>query len=707
MSRPFLLDPLFQSVSVIPGIGPRLLKMFERMLGGTKIWDLLCHLPIDVIDRRHIVSVRDTKPGTTATVSVTVLRHTPAERKGQPYRITCFDHTGTMNLVYFRASHDWLKKQYPIDKTIFVSGKIDKYNEQIQIVHPDMVAGEHEKEDIAILEPVYPLTAGLTNRIVRKAVSGSLKNIPALPEWLDASMIKQKNWPAWNKSLHVMHFNFPGNEDIHGKAASFEPDFPARQRLAYDELLSNQLALALVRNKQMQKKGRQFKATNIIKQRILDALPFDLTESQKAVLQEISNDMNSENRMMRLLQGDVGSGKTVVAALAIAQVLENGAQAAFMAPTEILARQHAETLEPLLQGAGITCVTLTGRNKGKQREFLLQKIRDGEAQVVIGTHALFQKDVVFYDLGLAIIDEQHRFGVHQRMELSGKSDKAKGAADVLVMTATPIPRTLTLTAYGDMECSRITEKPPGRKPVDTRLVSKERMEEMIKGIGRRIRDGEQVYWICPLVEDSDVLDLTSAEERFQVLQSFFGSKTGLIHGRMKPDEKDAIIQQFADGAIAILVSTTVIEVGINVPNATVMVIEHAERFGLAQLHQLRGRVGRGRGQSYCFLVYTPLLSQNAKERLDIMRKTEDGFLISEKDLKLRGGGEVLGIRQSGLPEFRFASLESHDDLLHTARNDARFILEKDPGLKGKRGEALRHLLYLFERDQAIRYLQSG
>jgi len=502
-------------------------------------------------------------------------------------------------------------------------------------------------------------------------------------------------WPDWKASILSLH-NPASEKDL-------EASNPAQTRLAYDEFLANQLTLAILRLKQRKLKGRSFSTHGANRQKLLASLPWQLTSFQKEALGEIDADMAAPHRMLRLLQGDVGSGKTIVAALAMMNVVDSGAQATLMAPTEILARQHIETLKPYLDAAGIPFTILTGRDKGKARETILDDIASGKAKIIIGTHALFQEGVEFADLGLAVIDEQHRFGVHQRLQLSSKGL----GTDVLVMTATPIPRTLTLTAYGDMEVSRIVGKPAGRKPIDTRLIPQDTLDDMIGRIGEQIKKGVQIYWVCPLVEESEILDLAAAEERHLVLQQFYGDKVGLIHGRMKPKDKDAVMEKFAAGEISILVATTVIEVGVNVPNATIMVIEHAERFGLAQLHQLRGRVGRGDQQSYCFLVYASNLTETARERLKILRQTEDGFLIAEKDLELRGSGEVLGTKQSGLIEFRLANLAAHSDLLLSARHDSALILEKDPDLKTPRGEALRTLLYLFERDQAISYLRSG
>lgn len=694
--RPFVLDPLFRAVTTLPGIGPRNGTLFEKLLSGGKILDLLLHRPVDIIDRRFSPTLDAAQTGQIVTLTLTVMKHFPNQRRNQPYRVWCTDDTAGINLVFFHAHADYIEKQLPVDARVIVSGTIEKLNDKIQMVHPDAIGSEEDRESIATIEPVYPLTAGLTNRTVRKAILNAAAMIPpALPEWLDPALKSREQWADWHDALTALHH--PGGE------GGLNPSNPARCRLAYDELLANQLALAMVRHHQRKRQGREFSPGGALRRLLLSALPFQLTGAQARTISEIDADMGAPLRMLRLLQGDVGSGKTVVAVLAMLNAVASGAQAALMAPTEILARQHAQTLEPWLAACNIPFVTLTGRDKGKARDALLAQIADGTAKIIIGTHALFQDGVEFHDLGMAVIDEQHRFGVSQRMQLSAKG---KGV-DILVMTATPIPRTLTMTSYGDMDVSRLDEKPPGRKPIDTRLIPVDKAEEMMQGLARQLASGTRIYWVCPLVEESEILDLAAAEERYDILRDRFGDRVGLVHGKMKPTEKDAVMQKFAAGDIGILVATTVIEVGVNVPEATIMIIEHAERFGLAQLHQLRGRVGRGGDKSFCFLLYTAPLSETAKERLSIMRATEDGFLIAEKDLDLRGAGDVLGTKQSGLPAFRMADLTVHAGLLAIARDDARLLIEKDPDLKTQRGQALRHLLYLFERDQAIQFLRSG
>ena len=693
--RPFALDPLFAPLTSLPGIGPKNGKLLEKLVGGPKLLDVLWHKPFDIVDRRFRPTVKEAPNGHIATLTVTVEKHTPNARRNIPYRVRCKDETGLLDLVFFNAHKDYIEKQLPVGATVIVSGRVDHYQGRAQIVHPDAIGTPEEIDEIAVVEPVYPMTQGLTAKPIRKAVLAALEKAPVLPEWQDEARLKKNQLPAWREAIETLH-NPPGMNGI-------SPEHPARIRLAYDELLANQLTLALVRHHSRRQSGRSLEGDGKLRAALLKAIPFKLTGAQERSLKEIYADMKDPTRMLRLLQGDVGSGKTVVAALSMLNAVECGTQAALMAPTEILARQHAESLRPWLDAAGVRYVVLTGRDKGKAREVLLQQIANGAAQIVIGTHALFQEGVEFADLGLAVIDEQHRFGVHQRLQLSSKSK----ATDVLVMTATPIPRTLTLTAYGDMDVSRLDEKPPGRKPIETLLLSQDKAEDLVESLVKQTKTGARVYWVCPLVEESEVLDLAAATERYEILQARFGDKVGLIHGRLKPDEKDEVMGKFARGELSVLVATTVIEVGVNVPEATIMVIEHAERFGLAQLHQLRGRVGRGGDKSFCFLVYAPPLSETAKERLSTMRETEDGFLIAEKDLKLRGSGEILGTRQSGLVQFRLADLAFHGELLAAARDDAQLIIEKDVELQGARGKALRHLLYLFERDQAIAYLRSG
>ena len=692
--RPQSLTPLFAQVTSLPGIGPRLGKLVER-LAGPLVLDLLWHLPFAVIDRRNAPEVAQAKAGEIATLTVTIDEHHVPHNPRQPYRVWCSDKTGKLCLTYFNGREDYLKKLLPPGEIRVISGKIEIYQGEVQMTHPDHVVPLDERESILRVEPVYSLTGGLTQKPLQKSIAAAVALSPELPEWQDAAYLKKQKWLAWKAALAQAH--------TPGEPSDLDPLHPARARLAFDELLASQLAIALVRHHNRTLAGRAVKGDGRLQKRALAALPFQLTASQVFANAEIAADMAKPERMVRLLQGDVGSGKTLVAFLAMLTAVEAGAQAAMMAPTELLARQHYATIAPLAQAAGVTLALLTGRDGQKQKKATLQGLADGTVQLVVGTHALVQEDVEFADLALAIVDEQHRFGVHQRMALSSKAN----AVDLLVMTATPIPRTLMLAAYGDLDVSKLTEKPAGRQPIDTRTLPLERIGEVVQAAGRMIETGARVYWVCPLIEESEDIDLANAEERFRVLSARFPGKVGLLHGRLKGAERDATMAAFSEGKLSILVATTVIEVGVDVPEATVMIIEHAERFGLAQLHQLRGRVGRGSAKSTCLLLYAQPLGETAKARLAIMRETEDGFRIAEEDLKLRGAGELLGTRQSGLPDMRLADLAAHAELLAAARDDARLIVDRDPDLESERGAALRALLYLFRRDDAVRTLRAG
>ncbi|MEI6557079.1 MAG: ATP-dependent DNA helicase RecG [Rhodospirillaceae bacterium] len=692
--RPEILNPLFRPVGALKGVGPRFARLIEK-LAGPLVVDLLWHLPTGLIDRSFTPKIAEAPSGMVATLTVRVDGHAPPLMPRHPYKVRCTDETGVLELVFFHARADYLLKQLPPGQTVVVSGRIDRFHDTPQISHPDYIAPPEAGGEIERIEPVYPMTGGLAPKTLRKAIRAALDGLPELPEWLDAPYQRQQDWPDWRTALAAAH----GPAD----QAGLDPGSRHRQRLAFDELLANQLALALVRLSQRRQAGRAVRGDGVLRARVLEALPYRLTACQESALGEICADMAEERRMLRLLQGDVGSGKTIVALMAMLNAVECGHQAALMAPTELLARQHFQSLGELAAAAGLEVALLTGRDKGKARTALLQGLAAGTTRLLVGTHALFQEDVAFADLGLAVIDEQHRFGVNQRLQLSAKSR----AVDVLVMTATPIPRTLTMTAYGDLDVSRLTEKPPGRQPVKTVTIALDRLDEVADAVQRKVGEGARVYWVCPLVDESEMIDLAAATERYAVLKARFGDRVGLVHGKMKGPDKDAVMAAFAEGRLDLLVATTVIEVGVNVPAATVMVIEHAERFGLAQLHQLRGRIGRGGGASTCLMLYEGPLNETAKARLSILRDTEDGFLIAEEDLRLRGAGDLLGTKQSGLPGFRLADLAVHGELLAAARDDARLITDRDPDLKSERGQALRVLLYLFERDAAVRYLRSG
>jgi ATP-dependent DNA helicase RecG len=701
--RPSLLDPLFAPATSLDGVGPKVVALLEKVTPADvaeralRIGDLIFVLPHSLIDRRNRPEIASAAEGAIVTLEIVVDRHqAPPRGKGnQPYRVFAFDETGEIALTFFHAKGAWLENALPVGARMLVSGRMEWFNGRPSMVHPDHMVPADKAGDLPLVEPVYPLTAGLSPRVLRRILAQALARLPILPEWQDAELMRRQSFPDVAGALKRLHE--PAD------ALDVSLDNPARRRLAYDELLAGQLSLALVRARIRRLSGRPLVGDGRRVAAIRTALPYALTGSQERAVAEIDADLARPDRMLRLLQGDVGAGKTVVALMAMARAAEAGGQAALMAPTEILARQHFATISPLAEKAGLVARVLTGREKGRERAEILAGIADGSIDFVIGTHALFQDAVSYRNLVLAVVDEQHRFGVHQRLAITAKGD----APDMLVMTATPIPRTLVLSAFGDMDVSRLTEKPAGRRPIQTVTLPVERLSELVERIGKAVRDGQKAYWICPLVEESEEVRLMSAEDRAKALREVFGPLVGLVHGRMKAAEKDEAMRAFKAGDTRVLVATTVVEVGVDVPDATIIVIEHAERFGLAQLHQLRGRVGRGDKASTCVLLYEGPLGETAKRRLSVLRETEDGFVISEEDLKLRGEGELLGTRQSGTPGFQVARLEAHGDLLEIARSDARLVLERDPDLVSPRGEALRLLLYIFGRDEAVRLLRAG
>ncbi|GEP11456.1 ATP-dependent DNA helicase RecG [Methylobacterium gnaphalii] len=702
--RPSLLDALFAPARGLPGVGAKMAPLIEKLLGTderpARIVDLLFHLPQRSIARPLVGAVAQAPIGEPVTLGVTVVEHRAPAAGRRAYRVLVEDAAGThISLVFFGMPRARVEKMLPLGSHRYISGRIELWDGMRQMVHPSRIIDEAGFSDLPAVEPVYGATEGLTSRAISRLAHSALDRLPVLPEWQDPAWLKANGLMPFADALRAEHHPVDAAPPV--AEGETPPQTPARRRLAYDELLASQLALALMRARARRKPGRSNAGDGHLRERIEAALPFALTGAQRRAVEEIRADMASDRRMLRLLQGDVGSGKTAVALLAMASAVEAGRQAALMAPTEILARQHFERLTPLVGALRIRL--LTGRDRVAERRATLSDLAEGKIDILVGTHALFQESVVFSDLGLAVVDEQHRFGVHQRLALGAKGE----AVDILVMTATPIPRTLALTFFGDMDVSVLDEKPAGRQPIKTILFNIERTDEVVVGLHRALEAGDRVYWICPLVAESEFVDLAAAAERFDDLAKEFGTRVGLIHGKMPGPEKDAAMERFASGETRILVSTTVVEVGVDVPEATIMVIEHAERFGLAQLHQLRGRVGRGSKPSSCLLLYRGPLGQVAKARLEMMRETEDGFRIAEEDLRLRGEGEVLGTRQSGAAAFRLARIESDGDLLEAARDDARLIVERDPALRSERGEALRVLLYLFERDAAIRLLGAG
>jgi ATP-dependent DNA helicase RecG len=701
--RPSLLNPLFAPVTSLAGVGPKQDKLFRYLLSRDetpRLVDLLLHLPTSVIDRRARPKIRDAAVGTVVTLEVTVDRHRPPPPRNSraPHLVYASDETGDVVLTYFRSPPGFVEKLLPVGARRYVSGTLQMYDGLPQMVHPDRVVDEASFAKLSGIDPVYPLTEGLALGSLRRAIAQALTKMPDLPEWISPEVVRRCGFPPVADALTRVH--------VPVELTDILPDQPFWSRLAFDELLAGQLALALVRAQLRRPAGNRHDGDGHLRSKIIDALPYALTGSQRQAVAAIAEDLRQPVRMLRLLQGDVGSGKTVVALLAAAAVVEAGKQAALMAPTEILARQHVKTIAPLAERAGLTVAILTGREKGKDRREILARLEAGEIDLLVGTHALIQDDVIYKALALAVVDEQHRFGVRERLALTSKGE----AVDVLVLSATPIPRTLVLTYFGDMDISELRDKPAGRQPIDTRAVPDSRLEEVMDGVGRALSAGKLAYWICPLVEESEAEGtghLTNATERFESLQKRFGDRVGLVHGQMKGAEKDRVMAQFAAHEIGLLVATTVVEVGVDVPAASIMVIENAERFGLAQLHQLRGRIGRGSEASTCLLLYREPLGEMSKARLKVIRETTDGFRIAEEDLKLRGEGDVLGVRQSGLPGYRIARSDVHAQLISQARDEALRVMKDNPKLEGERGKALRCLLYLYERDEAVPLLGAG
>lgn len=686
--RPELLNPLFAEVTALKGIGPALARPMER-LGLARVVDVAFHLPTGFVDRLPRDELDMADSGKVIAITLTPVQYRFGGGARSPARVQAVDARGNhVSLVYFGGSSGWAKKLLPLNEPRWVSGKLEHYGQELQMVHPDHVLPLDQVESVGGREAIYPCSEGITSKRIAALAAQAIERAPELPEWIEPSLKAQKGWPDWRDALARIHAD--------------PADAKARERLAYDEVFANQLALLLVRGEARAKRGRALLGDGQLRDAL--KLPYAPTGAQARTIREIEGDMAQSQPMLRLLQGDVGSGKTLVATMALLIAAEAGAQGALLAPTEILARQHYETLGRTLGGLGINVAILTGRDKGRAREATLMGLAAGEIDILIGTHAIFQEGVTYRDLGLVVVDEQHRFGVAQRMMLQAKAERPP---HLLVMTATPIPRTLTLAQYGEMDVSRLDEMPPGRQPIETSVISEERLGEVVGGLGRHLAKGGQAYWVCPLVEESEKSDLAAAEARAAELQAHFGSKVGLVHGRMKGPEKDAVMARFAAGEIGVLVATTVIEVGVDVPNATLIVIEHADRFGLAQLHQLRGRVGRGGGRSVCILLRGNALSETSRARLALMRESNDGFRIAEEDLRLRGAGELLGTRQSGDMQFRLAAPDMLPGLLPAANGDARLLVDRDGGLSGERGQAARVALYLFERDAAVGLLRAG
>ncbi|MEL6473745.1 MAG: ATP-dependent DNA helicase RecG [Pseudomonadota bacterium] len=676
------LNPLFEPLDALPGVGPKIMASLSRLVGGDKVWDLLLHLPVRWMDRRLRDTFDDAIPGEVCTVRGTVQSHAAPHSATAPHRIRLADDSGFLTLVFFRADGRWLNGQFPINAERIVSGRVEDFNGERQIVHPDYIVDPGKRAAPPPVEPIYSLSAGLTNKRVHSAAVAALDHIPdSLPEWIDGPLLAKKTWPSFQRALSTLHA--PAAYD----PVAFELSV---ERLAYDEALARELTFAAARQSRSKRIGPAMPRSNERLAQLISSLPYSPTGAQVRAYDDIASDLSATTPMRRMLQGDVGSGKTLVGAMAAVQAAANGFQTAFMAPTEVLARQQFNTLVSLLTPLGYTIEALTGRDKGSAREALLMGLTDGTIQVIAGTQALFQQNVSFRNLGLVIVDEQHRFGVLDRARLA---DKAV-SPHMLVMSATPIPRTLALAVNGDLDVSILDEKPVGRQPIETRALPDTRIEDVVGAVNRAVANGERAYWICPKVDVDD--DESTAVGRHAALRDQLSVPVGLVHGRLKPQEKDAALEAFRRGDTSVLVATTVVEVGVDVPEATIMVIERAEGFGLAQLHQLRGRVGRGSAKSFCLLLYRPPLTESAEIRLKTLRDTDDGFEIAEADYKLRGPGDLLGLRQSGAPELRILNLADHAGLFGPARQDARLLMDKDPELSSGRGKAVTLLRALLD-----------
>ena len=697
MIRPQFLFPLFGSLENLKGIGSKTVLNLKK-IGIYKPLDFLYSFPTNLKTRVFANTVSDLNVNKVVIIKIKIIKHNFKYFKG-PLNIEVTDGLKKINLIFFNAKNDWIKKNFPIEQERIISGKLEKYKNQFQIIHPDYIEKIFDIDKIPVIEPIYSLTKGISQKVFLNSVNQILQLISeeiSNCEWINKKRLKEMNWTDFKNSLKKIH-NPKTNEDI-----SLNSNY--RLRLAYDELLSHQLSLVIARSfsKKNTKKRKKigYKFSTLMKKR----LPFSLTNSQEKCIAEIQSDLSRDERMYRLIQGDVGSGKTLVAFFSMLFVAENSGQAVLMVPTDILAKQHYNNFQEYTKDIEVNSVLLTGKMKTNEKKQVLEAIKLGQADIIIGTHSLFQKGVIFENLELVIIDEQHKFGVQQRHDLIQKGENL----DILVMTATPIPRTLELANYGDMDISRILDKPMNRQKIDTSIISEKKIEILISRILEICKKGTQSYWVCPLIEEGDKSELVAIEQRFSSLNKMLpGIKIDILHGKMSEEQKNKIMTSFKNGNIQILLATTVIEVGIDVPNATIIVIEGAERFGLAQLHQLRGRVGRGKKQSNCILIYSKNIGRLGKERLEVLRKFDNGFDIAEEDLKMRGGGNPIGQQQSGIPKFRIANLDFDKELLSYANQDANEIIKNNKYLKGEHGKNLRVLLHLMNKDNSLKLLESG
>ena len=675
-------DFIFKNVDFLKGIGKQLSKYLKKKK-IEKIKDIVLNLPYSETDRSKIINLNELEIGKIQTIKVFVKKLYFPRIKNLPNKIICEDEVGQIEIVYFNSREGYLRKLFPKNSWLIISGKVGYFNKKYQMTNPNYVTSLEKQEYVLKNIPKYNLTKGINEKKYRSISERVINNLPEIEDWLDEDFIKKHKLENWNNSIKKLHTS---NEGKNNTSQSF-------RRLVFDELCANFFILSENRKK-IKKIKLQKRFTEKYSKIVKDKLPFSLTSSQKKVLMEINKDLSKKQRMFRIIQGDVGSGKTIVSLLVICNIIESGYQCDLMAPTEILATQHFNLAKKVFKGLNFKIDFLSGKTEIKNRKKTLKSLKDGNTNLIIGTHALFQKKIVFKKLGLIIIDEQHKFGVKQRIELAKKGGDN---CDVLLMSATPIPRTMMMSLYGDMDISKIDQKPSNRKSIITLSKPEKKINEILPYIKKQIANQNQIFWVCPLIDESSFLDYSSAKNKFDFINNKFPNQVGLIHGNLDNEQKEIILKKFLKKEISILVSTTVIEVGIDFPNANLIIIENANKFGLAQLHQLRGRVGRGQKQGTCILLFKEGLSKNAIKRIKILKESDDGFFIAEEDLKLRGFGDIIGFQQSGIKNFKFADPVIHKDLFDLAENYVK--INQDKLNQNKYG----FLLKLFDKAEVINF----
>ena len=681
MNQSKIHDFLFQNVSILDGVGTKTIKLLKKK-EIEKISDLLWNFPQGFTDRSNLQTLDKLEIGKITTIKVKVVKYNFPRIRNLPNKVICEDKNGKIDIIFFNSREGYIRKILPLNTSVIISGKINYFKKKYQITNPAYIVPINKEDYVNKIIPKYSLTEGLTEKIYRKLIEQVLKNITDLTEWHNDKILKKIGNVGWSQSIFNVHQD---------KENNFNSKF--HRRLAYDEILANLLVLSQARKRIKKFKKIKKRFNNHLSNKLIKNFNFELTKNQVSIIKEINSDLQSEYKMFRLLQGDVGSGKTIVSLIAAANVIKSNWQVALMAPTEILAKQHYNLACKIFKSTNINIKFLSGNSDSKQKKLIQENLINGKINFLIGTHALFQKNIQFKNLGLVIIDEQHKFGVRQRIELSNKGGKN---CDILLMSATPIPRTLVLAVYGDMDISRLIEKPMYRKDIITLSKPEEKIDEILIFIKKQIKNGNQVFWVCPLIEESKKLDYSAAVEKYNHLMKNFTNKVGLIHGGLEKEKKNKVLNDFLNKSIDILVSTTVIEVGIDFPNANVIIIENSNKFGLSQLHQLRGRVGRGINQGTCILLYKKNLSGSAKKRIKILKSSNDGFFIAEEDMKLRGFGDILGYQQSGIKDFKLADPIQHQDLFKIAEEDIKSIEYDENNFK-----KYDFLLKLFDKANII------